>query len=276
MRTAIILTLMVLGYLSVNAQMDTIYTGHDKLVVTVREVGADEVKFVYQNEDLVNSIFKNTIQKIVFKSGRVQTFAQTTSLKVVKSADDWENVAVTQLESETKGLYKLGDVSAKAKGTTELANQERVKQRALRKLKIETAMLGGNLVYTINQRSQGNIMGSQYTSGQSTETSFTGIAYSNTLPDYNKFMSKIGDRKDFIVWSLTKLWSSSSDMTYVEEQKAINIEKVYQEGGTIMVNAATIVSKQPTFRVTYFDDEYFTLMYRDKSTIYNLYVYWEN
>jgi hypothetical protein len=276
MRTTVFLTLIVLGYLSANAQMDTIYTGHDKLVGTIKEVGADDVKFVYQNEDLVNSIFKNTIQKIVFKSGRVQTFAQTTSLKAVKSADDWENVAVTQLESETKGLYKLGDVSAKAKGTTELANQERVKQRALRKLKIETAMLGGNLVYTINQRSQGNIMGSQYTSGQSTETSFTGIAYSNTLPDYNKFMSKIGDRKDFIVWSLTKLWSSSSDMTYVEEQKAINIEKVYQEGGTIMVNASTKVSKQPTFRVTYFDDEYFTLMYRDKSTIYNLYVYWEN
>ncbi len=276
MKTTFLMIILLLGSFALKAQMDTIYTNQEKIVGTIREVGADDVKFVYQNEDLVNSIFKNTIQKIVYKSGRIQTFAPVTSLKTVRSADDWENVSVTQLESETKGLFKLGEVSSKAKGTTELANQERVKQRALRKLKIETAMLGGNLVYTINQRSQGNIMGTKYTSGQSTETSFTGIAYSNSLPDYNKFMSKIGDRKDFIVWSLTKLWSSGSDMSYVQEEKAIIIEKVYQEGGSIMVNASSKLAKQPTFRVTYFDDEYFTLMYRDKSTLYNLYIYWEN
>lgn len=274
MKTTIIFALLFLGYLSVNAQMDTIYTNKEKIIGTVKEVGADDVKFVYQNEELVNSIYKNTIQKIVYKSGRVQTFAQTSALKIVKSAEDWENVTLTQLESETKGMFKLGDVSSKAKGTTELSNQERVKQRAMRKLKIETAMLGGNLVYTINQRTQGNVSGSQYMSGQSSEASFTGIAYSNTLPDYTKFSQKIGDRKDFIVWSLTKLWSSGSDMSFSQEEKGITIEKIYQEGESIMVNASTKSAKQPTFRVTYFDDEYFTLMYRDKSTLYNLYVYW--
>jgi hypothetical protein len=258
MKTTLLIIILSLASLGLQAQMDTIYTNHEKLVGTIKEIGADDVKFVYQNEELVNTIFKNTIQKIVFKSGRIQTFTQTSSLKTVKSADDWENVAVTQLESETKGLYKLGEVSSKAKGTTELANQERVKQRALRKLKIETAMLGGNLVYTINQRSQGNIIGTKYTSGQSTETSFTGIAYSNVLPDYQKFISKMGDRKDFIVWSLEKLWSSGSDMSYSQEEKAIIIEKVYQEGGSIMVNASSKVAKQPTFRVSYFDDHRFS------------------
>jgi hypothetical protein len=276
MKTTILLAMLSLGFLSVNAQMDTIYTNHEKVVGTIKEVGADEVKFIYQNEEMVNSIYKNTIQKIVYKSGRVQTFAQTTSLKTVKSADDWENVSLTQLESETKGLYKLGDVSSKAKGTTELANQDRVKQRAMRKLKIETAMLGGNLVYTTNQRSQGNILGSKYTSGQSTETSLTGIAYCNTIPDYKKFSQMIGSRKDFVIWSVTKLWSSGSDMSFTQVEKPVTIDKVSLNAEMIMVEATTKAVKQTTFRVTYFDDEYFTLLYRDKSTIYNLYIYWEN
>jgi hypothetical protein len=194
----------------------------------------------------------------------------------VKSADDWENVSITKLESETKGLYKMGDVSAKAKGTTELSNQDRVKQRAMRKLKIETAMQGGNLVYIIDQRSQGNIASTKYVSGQSTETSFSGIAYSNIIPDYKKFIQMVGDRKDFVVWSLAKLWGSGSDLSYSQIETPIHIEQVSLNGETIMVEASTKASKQPLFRVTYLDDEYFTMMYRDKSTIYNLYVFWEN
>ena len=275
MKTTILFAILALGFLSVKAQTDTIYTNQEKIVGTIKEVGSDEVKFTYQNEDMVNTIYKNTIQKIVYKSGRVQTFAQTTSLKTVKSADDWENVSLTQLESETKGLFKLGDVSSKAKGTTELANQERVKQRAMRKLKIETAMLGGNLVYTTNQRSQGNILGSNYTSGQSAETSLTGIAYCNILPDYKKFSQLIGNRKDFVVWSVTKLWSSGSDLSVSQVEKPVTIDKVYPNGEMIMIDATTKAAKETTFRVSYFDDEYFTLLYRDKSTIYNLYIYWQ-
>lgn len=44
-------------------------------------------------------------------------------------------MTVTAVESEVKGLFKVGDVSAKAVGTTELSNQERVKNRRTGSLK---------------------------------------------------------------------------------------------------------------------------------------------
>ena len=50
---------------------------------------------------------------------------------------------ITQVEGEIKGLFKVGEVSSKAKGTTTFSNQERVKERAYKKLKIQAAMMGG-------------------------------------------------------------------------------------------------------------------------------------
>ena len=72
------------------AQLDTIYLANEKLAVEIKEVGVDAVKFTYPKEDIANSIFKNSIQKIVFKSGRVQVFSETTNFKKVNSIKDWE------------------------------------------------------------------------------------------------------------------------------------------------------------------------------------------
>src|SRR5678815_2087658 len=72
------------------AQSDTIYTNTEKIPCTVKEVTADAVKFIYPNEEIINTVYKNTIQKIVFKSGRVQTFAEATNYKTVNGATEYE------------------------------------------------------------------------------------------------------------------------------------------------------------------------------------------
>jgi hypothetical protein len=117
------------------AQLDTIYLANEKLAVEIKEIGADVVKFTYPKEDIANSIFKNSIQKIIFKSGRTQVFSEATNFKKVDGIKDWELVSISQVESEVKGLYKLGDVSAKAQGGTTLTGMERIKDRAFKKLK---------------------------------------------------------------------------------------------------------------------------------------------
>jgi len=61
------------------------------MACTVKEITPDAVKFSYPNEDLINSVYKNTIQKIVFKSGRVQVFAESTYFKTVNNIDDYDN-----------------------------------------------------------------------------------------------------------------------------------------------------------------------------------------
>ena len=119
--------------LQAQQNFDKIYTGGKVIECTVKEVTPDAVKYSYPNEELINTIYKNTITRIEFKSGRVETFSETATLQTVTSCLDWEKVNVTQLEYEVKGLFKLGDVSAKAKGATQSCtiNQTRLCQRLI-------------------------------------------------------------------------------------------------------------------------------------------------
>lgn len=253
------------------AQTDTIFTNNERILCFVKEITPDAVKFVYPDEDILNSVYKNSVQKIVFKSGRVQTFAESSSFKRVAGVEDFENVAVTQVESEVKGLFKLGEVSSKAKGTTTLSNQERVKERAYRKMKIVAAMMGANVVYVTNQRTQGNQMGTEYHAGSSAETNLSGVAYTNVLPNYNEFLNVIGENRNFIGVLEHKLWSSASDITTTPVQDALVINNITNENGLIILDG-TLKSrpKIKRFRVTAFGDGYFNIYYEDKSTTYSL------
>jgi hypothetical protein len=255
------------------AQTDTIYFNNEKIVCSVREITPEAVKYTYPSEDVLNSMYKNSVQKIVYKSGRVQTFAESTSFKKINDVDDFENVAITQVESEIKGLFKLGDVGSKAKGTTTLANQERVKERAYRKMKIVAAMMGANIVYLTDQRTEGNKQGGQYQSGSSAEANLSGVAYTNELPSFDEFKKLIKDKKNFSSVQETELWSGASDMTKTSIQRLFIIHSISNENGLIMINGELHnKTKNNTFRVVSFNQEGFNIYYKDKrnATSYNI------
>jgi len=253
------------------SQSDTLYINGEKVIATVKEVTTDAVKFSYPNEDLVNSVYKNSVQKIVFKSGRVQTFIEAIALKKVNSVDDYENVTITAVEGEIKGLFKIGDVSSKAKGTTALSNQERVKERAYRKLKIEAAMMGANVVYLTDQRTEGNKYGGYYQASSSAETNLTGVAYSNVLPNFNGFKSLVGANTQFLTSIRYKLWSSSSDVASEQFIKQFTINKISNENGLIVIDADLEGEKKATtYKVASFDEHGFDVFYNSKSTAYTV------
>ncbi|MCX6237282.1 MAG: hypothetical protein NTY07_06940 [Bacteroidia bacterium] len=252
------------------SQQDTIVTNSEKIVCSVKEITADAVKFTYPGEDLINTIYKNTIEKITFKSGRVQKFAEATSFKTVNGPEDFENVSITQVESEVKGLFKLANVSSKAKGTTSLSNIERVKERAYRKLKIEAAMQGANVIYLTQQQTQGNQMGTKYQAGKSTETNLDGVAYTNKIPKFEDFTAKIKNRNQFNVLATLKLWSGGTDMENDKFVGTLTINSVTNESGLIIINGTIPKIDQSRFRVVYLTDKNFVLVYEDKSTIYDL------
>lgn len=56
------------------AQRDTIFLNNETIVCSIKEITEDAVRYTYPDEDLVNSIYKNSVQKIVLKSGRTQIF----------------------------------------------------------------------------------------------------------------------------------------------------------------------------------------------------------
>ena len=129
-------TLLVLYCHLAGAQnsIDTLFTNNGRLAVSIKEITNDAIKFSYPGEELVNSIYKNSVFKIVHRSGRLETFNETSSFNIVKGGDEWEKVAITSVPDEVKGLYKLGNISTKATGATAFANVNS-KRQDLQKIK---------------------------------------------------------------------------------------------------------------------------------------------
>lgn len=257
------------------AQMDTVFLNNQKIACSVKEITPDAIKYTYPGEDVLNSVYKNTVQKIVFKSGRVQTFAEATSYKTVNSVTEYDKVTITSVESEVHGLFKISDVSSKAKGTTVYSSQERVKDRAYKKMKIQAAMFGANIIYLTNQRTEGNKYGSYFTSGSTAETNLTGIAYSNTLPDYAQFQKLIQGKDKLTAIEKYELGASDSDMSADPIEKPFKITTVTNENGIIMIDGDLKgENDEHRFQVASFNDSGFNIAYKHKGTAYNVRISW--
>jgi hypothetical protein len=266
-----LVALLFLFFISLQdfGQVDTIFSNNQKIGCTIKEITTDAVKFSYPGEDLVNSVYKNTIQKIIFKSGRVQTFAESTSFKRVDNGKDYSNVSFTFVPSEVQGLVKLGDVSSKAKGTTVYSSMTKVKERAERKIKIQAAMMGANIVFVAQNNTTGNQVGSYFQAGKSTETNLNGVAYSSEMPIYDDFAKLVGQRKTFQTYEKYELAGSSADLDSTNFSKPVDLENLYNENGLIMFDANIKGVDGKTFRVIEFSAVGFTLVWKDGDRIYN-------
>lgn len=146
-------------------------------------------------------------------------------------------------------------------GTTELSNQERVKNRAYRKLKMVAAMMGANAVYLTNQRTEGNKIG--YFSSSSAETNLTGVAYTNRLPDFNAFKELLDRHKGKMTQVLeVSLGGSSTEYAKFKTNKPFTIENLTGENGLIVID--------DKYRVVGFDQQGFNVYYRNKSKWFNV------
>ncbi len=261
---------LVIGTKFCHAQTDTIVVNNQKTACTVKEITPDAVKYTYPGEDVLNSVYKNTVQKIIFKSGRIQTFAEATSYKKVSDVMDFDNVTVTAVESEVHGLFKISDVGAKAKGTTVYSSMERVKERAYHKLKLQASMFGANIIYLSDLKSEGNKYGGYWGGSSTTETNLTGIAYSNVLPDYDTFKKLVGTKTVFVAIKRFELGGSDSDVSQDNIDKPFSISNITNENGLILIEGNLKDEKNvTTFQVANFTTDTFSVAYRYKGTVYN-------
>ncbi|MBB6003727.1 hypothetical protein [Arcicella rosea] len=259
------------GLLAQNNPVDSIFTSEGLILAEVKEIAPDYVKYSFPSETLINSIYKNNVQKIRFNSGRVQLFKESLALAEIKYVHDYEKVSLTHLESETKGLYKLDEVFAKAVGTTTLSNITTVKERAFRKLKIQAALLGGNVVFMLDQNTVGNQFGSYYQTGKATETTLTGIVYSNSIPKVDEIIALLNSKKTFNVNSNFYAGINSTDVEgnpYLPE--TFTIEDFYEENGFVYVRGKARGIKNTLFKVVSFKNNQMTFYWKDKKKAYNL------
>lgn len=252
-------------YVFSQVSLDSVFTINDILLVNIKEVTEKEVKFAYPDEDILNTISINSVLKIVFKSGRVQTFSEAKEYQTVKNGLDWEHVTVIQAESDVKNLYQLDQVNAKAKAATGFGSVGRMENRAMRKLLIETAMNGGNIVYLTQQNSSTRTM-------QSTSSSVVGgIAYGSKIPNYDSFMSMINDSNSYRYIEKHSLGVNDNDMKIsMQNGESIVLKNIEKSGHLIYLNANFPKINDTKFRVSFFDREQIILVYRTKKLIVNL------
>ena len=119
------------------SQSDTIVKRNgEKIAVLIKSSNPSSVSFVYPNEETINTESKNVIEKIIYKSGRVEVCSAKTKLEVISGEKDWEKVIITNSQADVEGLTKVGEVSGKsswggaAKSLSDKKAREKIKKEA--------------------------------------------------------------------------------------------------------------------------------------------------
>ncbi len=260
MKLLLILSASILLNISAWSQMDIIYTmDNQELNVNITEVGETSVKYSYSGETMLNTISNASIDKIIFKSGREQSFRANLNVALVTSCLDWEKVQITNLESEIRGLMKLENVGAKAQGAS-FTSISKLEERAYKKTKIQAAMLGANTVYIMTQKAE-TAKNGWYNSSNPTAT-VTGLAYTS-----NKVSSKDITYGDYEIKEGYVLSTNAMELESVNVKKqtvSINLGNCVLENGSLKINLA--IHNQPDlneFTIISADDEGIVL-----STVY--------
>lgn len=255
MKKIFILLLLIsnLKSLAQTQQFDTLYTIDGVFFVNVTEITKDEVKYKFPNEDLINVIPKNTVLKIQLKTGRILTFLPI--FNPVSGANQWSKVQVVYTESEVKGAIKLtGPISNDNKSWL-FRSASKVKLKSQEKLKKQTAMLGGNLVFLSSHNADAY-----------------GTPYSSKKLAMNDYVKNHGDIKEF---QLTKkeefnFISQSEIESKLFPAQIVSLEDFQEKKDGLYVHTKIPkLANSELHKIIYVDSKKVILMLNDKSRIIN-------
>lgn len=259
------------------SQLDTLYKMNgEKLLITVTEITETSIKFIYPNESFSNTIAKSTVSKIHFKSGRVQEFSSALNVSNIKSCLDWENVQISKIESEVQGLQKIDVIGAKAKGMSTMTSIGKLQDRAFDKIKIEAAMLGGNVVYIMEQNTEEAVYGGQYGSSKLPSVTISGLAYTTKKVFRNEI--SFGDYKISKMYFLATNAYEIEVYLFIPQDISIREVDIYEENGfqKIKLNISSL-PRVVEYTLIYADDKEIVLSGVEstkygKSTYYNVFL----
>lgn len=242
--------------------------------VEVVEVGFHLIKYTFPNETTVYSISKHQVTKIEFASGREEVFESP--FQSVRGLDDFQQVYISYNPDDVVGLDPKGELFSKATGVTTLSSINNVKNRAMDKLKAEASMLGANIVFIGDVYQRGNTYGGENQAGNSTQTTFSGTAFSTEKLNPEKVRSLISGHS-FHHYQTHKLnrnsWSPerSSAVTYDKDRKPmmLKFEGILERANEIYVITSKIPSKTKEMKVIRADEKMVILMERNDKVITN-------
>jgi len=269
----LILLLFFFSVFKCAAQTDTLFINNEKVPCMVTEVAPDMVRFVLPGEQALNSIYRTSIQKIIFKSGRVQTFPEANYYKKIASVRDYDMVTIASSEDDVMSLHQVAEVASKSFGTVAYSSAEVVRDRAYQRLKVEAAMFGANMVLVTAQHPNG----SDLAEGSAPSYELTGIVYASTLPDYEKFKKLIAGKNNLSTTDFYKLdqFTFNGTLVHDADTKAFKIYNLKSENGIVKIDADLEGEKKAhTFQLVSFDDAGFNIAYMFNNTTHNIRVVW--
>ena len=147
-------TLMVLNSTAqANPDIILLHTG-ERLSVYISSISERTVTFNYPEEDVAYTRSKNSIEEIVFASGRRADGSEKVH---ISGAQDWYKVVVTNNPDDVEGLAKKGDLYVKSTATTVFSGAQKIDEKATKKIKQQAAQMGAHIVYIQSQTSDKGI-----------------------------------------------------------------------------------------------------------------------
>ena len=137
--------------------------GGRKIPVYVNKIGPTDVYFSpIAKPKTVLSVERKNLEKIIFKSGRIEQF-NNEAFKIIEEGQ-WEAVIVTKKKKDIEGLYKRKVITAETLPSSKARNNNLIK------MKKQAANAGGTYVLITKEESQGSF-------GELPGSYMEGIAY---------------------------------------------------------------------------------------------------
>jgi len=204
--------------------LDTIYfVDGKKEAVQVTGLTESAVTYNYSGEGIPITTPKTRLEKVITSKGRVIVFENTSKKKTVFSAEDWDKVEITNVESEVEGLIRIANVSGKAKGGSTFSSLEKLQNRAMTKMRMQAAFLGCDLVFMLNQTNSDAKFGNKFSMGQTASSTLTGTAYS--VKKVNPLNVENGNYKLAKVYRLRPNENELKEIPFTNYIQEITIDK---------------------------------------------------
>lgn len=142
-----------------------VYLGGRSAPVSIINVTSNRILFSKQGESDINEIDRKQVEKIIYRTGRVEVFNRPVFEMV--SEDDWRHVYLTEDPEEVAGLYERGPVEVTAAA---VRNRRTTVRNAEVRLKRQAVALGANMILVTHNEFRGGY-------GDVPSITMRGIAY---------------------------------------------------------------------------------------------------
>jgi hypothetical protein len=132
--------------------VDTIVRlGGKKLPCKVLSVSSTTVLYSALDKDQSLAIDRKEVEKIIYKTGRVEVFNKPVLMMVEQG--QWESILVTRDKKDIQGLYNRGVITSKSSPSNR--SKKAAKQSAIIKLQKKAANLKGTIILLTKEEAKG-------------------------------------------------------------------------------------------------------------------------